>query len=253
MPSDDLHGGQPQWHDPGSGDPRSSDPRPGEPRPAQRWRLVSQSGRAGRGSRAAGHIARRWRILRAPAGGLVRGSDRVEAAVFRGSLLVAVLLLPVLAGLGLAVDRNLLADAARQRAQGHVVVATLLGDAPPVVVDGAGQLVAGSVQTPATWRLPDGTPTQGRVPADRGLRTGAQVHVWVDATGCPAPHPIPATRAAAIGVLVGAGAWATAVLVLALGFWGVRQGLDRHRSRAWSREWALIAPDSSGRGTSTGS
>lgn len=246
MPTDDLHG-PPQWQD-----PRPGDPRPGQPPPTQRWRQVSGVHRPGRGARAAGILTREWRLLRSPTGGLARASDRAQAAILLASLLVAVLLLPVVVGLGLAVDRNLVADSARQRAQGHVVVATLLRDAPPVAVDGAGQLVAGSVQTPARWRGSDGTMTQGRVPADRGLRAGSPVQVWVDAAGRPAPRPVTAARAAAIGVLVGAAAWATAVLVLALGFWLVRRGLDRHRSRAWSREWALIAPDSSGRGTSTG-
>lgn len=182
-----------------------------------------------------------WHTLWSPSGGLVRRSDRLEAGSLLGSLLLAVLLVPLLVGLGLAVGRNLASDAARQRATGHAVTAVLLQDSPPIAVDASGELVAASARTSARWQLPGGGTRDGLVPADHGLRAGARVRIWLDADGWPAPLPLSPFRAAAIGTLVGVSGWLAALAVLGLGFVALHQGLDRHRDRAWAREWAALS------------
>ena len=224
MLSDDGPGGRP-----------ASSPEP--PTASHRQRTPRQ----GDGTRRLGRqVAAQWRTLWAPSASLVRRSDRVEAGTLLGSLLLAVLLVPLLAGLGLAVGRNLAADAARQRASGHSVTAVLLQDAPPVAVDASGELVAASTRTPARWHLPGGSTRDGLVPTDHGLRAGAHVRVWLDAAGWPAPLPLSPARSAAIGTLVGVSGWLSALAVLGLACVAVRQGLDRQRHRAWAREWAAI-------------
>lgn len=202
---------------------------------------------AGNGRRPGRYVAAQWHTLRSPSASLVRRSDRVEAGSLLGSILLAVLLVPLLAGLGLAVGRNLASDAARQRATGHAVTAVLLQDSPPVAVDASGELVAASARTPARWHLPGGATRDGLVPADHGLRAGSRVRIWLDADGWPAPRPLSPVRAAAIGTLVGLSGWLAALAVLGLGFVALHHGLDRHRDRAWAREWAALSADSRGR------
>ncbi|WP_460938975.1 Rv1733c family protein [Phycicoccus ginsengisoli] len=195
-------------------------------------------------------MTRQYRVLRAPAGTLVRGSDRVEAATRLAVLLVLAALVPVLVGLGLAVDRNLVAEAAQQRAGGHEVVAVLQEDTRPLVLDGAGEMVAVPVQVRARWELPGGGSREGLVPAARGLRAGAQVPTWLDHRGWPAPRPLSAARAAAISLLVAASGWMAAGGGLAVLALLVRRGLDRQRYRAWAREWSATAPGATGAGPS---
>lgn len=192
------------------------------------------------GCRPARHVVAQWHTLWSPSGGLVRRSDRLEAGALLGSLLLVVLLVPLLVGLGLAVGRNLAADAARQRATGHSVTAVLLQDSPPVAVDASGELVAASARTPARWHLASGVTRDGLVPADHGLRAGARVRIWLDAAGWPAPLPLSPLRAAATGTLVGVSSWLAALAVLTLGLATLHQGLEHLRGRAWAREWAAV-------------
>jgi hypothetical protein len=199
------------------------------------------------GCRPARHVVARWHTLWAPSGGLVRRSDRLEAGALLGSLVLAVLLVPLLVGLGLAVGRNLASDAARQRATGHSVTAVLLKDSPPVAVDASGELVAASARTSARWQLPGGGTRDGLVPAEHGLRAGARVRVWLGADDWPAPLPLSPFRAAATGTLVAVSGWLAALTVLSLGFVGLRHGLDRHRGRVWAREWSALDAHSGGR------
>ncbi|MFC8500920.1 hypothetical protein ACFUC1_01070 [Pedococcus sp. NPDC057267] len=218
---------------------------PAEPPTAPHRQRTPRPGEIGR--RPWRHLATQWRTLWAPSAGLVRRSDRFEAGAVLGSLLLAVLLVPLLAGLGLAVGRNLAADAARQRATGHSVSAVLLQDSPPVAVDASGELVAASARTPARWHLTGGGTRDGLVPADQGLRAGARVRIWLDASGWPAPLPLSPLRAAATGTLVGLGGWLGALAVLGLGCVALHHGLDRQRARAWAREWAALSAQRRGR------
>lgn len=197
-------------------------------------------------------VGRQYRTLVPRRGSLVRGTDRVEAATHLVVVVLLIVSVPLLVGLGLAVDRHLVADAARQRAAGHSVTAVLLQDTQPVAVDGAGEMASVPIQARARWQVPGGGTREGLVPAPRGLSPGTQVDTWLDARGWPAPRPMPEGRAAAIGVLVATGGWVAAAGLLGALVLGVRLGLDRRRYRAWAREWAAIAPRRPGRGPSPG-
>lgn len=197
-------------------------------------------GKGSNGRRPGRYVAAQWHTLWSPSASLVRRSDRLEAGTVLGSLLLAVLLVPLLAGLGFAVGRNLASDAARQRATGHSVTAVLLQDSPPVAVDASGALVAASTRTSARWHLPGGATRDGLVPADHGLRAGARVRIWLDGAWWPAPVPLSPVRAAAIGTLVGVSGWLAALGVLGLGLVALHLGLGRHHDRAWAREWAQL-------------
>ncbi|MBB2941285.1 hypothetical protein FB565_000989 [Actinoplanes lutulentus] len=93
----------------------------------------------------------------------------------------------------------------------------------------------------AHWTAPDGTPRSGLVPVEPGSRSGDTIRVWVDDRGRLRGQPMDrdpmaqALMAAAAAVLCLAGAVA-GLRKIGLGL------LDRHRARAWQREWLAVGP-----------
>ncbi|GAB2794475.1 hypothetical protein GCM10027199_82860 [Amycolatopsis magusensis] len=57
--------------------------------------------------------------------------------------------------------------------------------------------------TQATWILPDGNRRTGLVPADKGLRAGVRIPIWIDRDGVPADPPLLPSAAATNSIAVG--------------------------------------------------
>ena len=108
------------------------------------------------------------------------------------------------------------------------------GPARPVrvsYVDQQGRSHVG--QVPVTGRLPAGTPV--RVEVDGSGRVGVEAPTHGDAV-------FSAVVAAVASVLLGA-------FLLLLTWYGVRRAATARNHRAWEREWRLVEPLWSGRGT----
>ncbi|HET8993069.1 MULTISPECIES: Rv1733c family protein [unclassified Rhodococcus (in: high G+C Gram-positive bacteria)] len=183
---------------------------------------------------AAGYLRRTRRSLRGRSP-LVRRTDRVEARLF--SLLVAAMLLmiPVAAIVVANVQNTQVAMAQQQLAERTMVTATL--DADPVVADsgwGEFSYIAPST-APATWEF-RGVSHHGDVQITGTEGAGDEVQVWVDRAGAMTLQPMSVSAAEFSSVLAGVAVYmfalVTACGLFALAHWGV----ERARSREWSRD-----------------
>ncbi|WP_240959613.1 hypothetical protein [Rhodococcus sp. HNM0563] len=183
---------------------------------------------------AAGYLRRTRRSLRGRSP-LVRRTDRVEARVF--SLLVAAMLLmiPVAAIVVVNVQNTQVAMAQQQLAERTMVTATL--DADPVVADsgwGEFSYIAPST-APATWEF-RGVSHHGDVQITGSEGAGDEVQVWVDRAGAVTLQPMSVSAAEFSSVLAGVAVYMVA-LVTACGLFALAHwGIERARSREWSRE-----------------
>jgi len=115
-----------------------------------------------------------------------------------------------------------------QRAALRQVPATLLQSAPFRGVKGAGVVR----DTPARWRLPDGTLRTGSVPAPIGATAGSTVMVWVNQAGDPADPPMRQADIADRTELAQGSAAALFAVGLAMIGRQARHRLNRHRTAA---------------------
>ncbi|MEU8226153.1 hypothetical protein [Kribbella sp. NPDC048915] len=168
---------------------------------------------------------------------LRRRSDRIEATVLWCALVVALLMIPIGAATGNAVQNSLEASSARQRAELHQVQARTLEGAEHEVPS-----VPGDVLTvlKVEYVDPQGALRQGYASFVHGTKAGAELTIWLDRSGAivPAPRSDNAAYGAAAGISTVLGSW--------LLLWGLarlaRVPLDRGRFRAWDAEWCRIAP-----------
>ncbi len=171
---------------------------------------------------------------------LLRTSDRLQAWVTFSLVLLWLALAPLTAGLtavnlyraGVAHER---ADAGRV----YRMEATVVGSARPLPV--AGVAARPLYEISLAWPSRTGQ-QRSTIEATQPLPAGARWAVWVDGDG--ARSAAPQTRLltvgdTAAGALLALGAFA----VLLSGIQAaVTAALDRHRQRAWDREWAAVAP-----------
>ncbi|WIM98420.1 hypothetical protein ACTOB_002020 [Actinoplanes oblitus] len=171
---------------------------------------------------------------------LRRRTDRIE------SLMVFVLVFSFLAGAPLlawwAGEASYRQDLrAQQWERRH------LFQVDAVLVEGASTAVAGSTRSAgpqtakATWTAPDGTARSGVVQTGTDARTGTRVRIWVDDSGTPRMPPAernPTSQAVLVGAAVLLCLCAALVGLHRIG----RGALDRHRDRAWGREWMEVGP-----------
>src|SRR5689334_20773277 len=133
----------------------------------------------------------------------VRRADRIEAAVLISVLTLTLLLLPIALALGSQAYASHLRLVDQQSHSRVPATATLLTDAPP---DPAGANGPGHVtqkltaKVEARWSLANGDARMGWVDADKGLRAGAQVPIWLDQDGNLASPPLTGADAAGAAV-----------------------------------------------------
>jgi hypothetical protein len=186
---------------------------------------------------AAGALRRRVGLDRNP---LLRGSDRVEAAI------AAVLMVAFIAGLGgawhagkQAYDAGVAAERA-QAATRRLIVATVVQDAHKSPGSAEAPMVTQRVR--AVWQAPDGTVRGGRVRVPTSTKAGTQTSVWIDQSGRIVPPPQSRSDTVARAALIAVGATTGIALLLRLTFAAVHWMLDRRRLARWAADWARIEP-----------
>ncbi|WP_345378907.1 Rv1733c family protein [Pseudonocardia yuanmonensis] len=174
-----------------------------------------------------------------------RRTDRIEDAV--AVLLCALgVVAMVLAGLvGAAAHGAVSARAFEEAADRSRVLATVTdSSAGPAVTDGVGP---GTRRARAIWTAPDGAPRSGVVTVPMSATTGSAVPVWTDRSGTPVPAPTSPRAGLLVGV-VAAGWVALAAVLLLLAAWRlVRRWTARRNDAEWTRRWAEVEPEWSGR------
>lgn len=180
--------------------------------------------------------ARRLGIGRSP---LRRRVDRIESAIVLGSILVALLMIPVSAAIGTSVANASERGAAERRASLTQVRARTMTATETSVPQAPGQL--GS-RVQVTWTDPAGWPHEGRTTVPIGTKKGSEITLWLDGSGTITTPPRPPGDSAALGGAAGLGAAMVSwVLIAGLARLAVVP-LNRRRLREWDRAWAETAP-----------
>ncbi len=171
-----------------------------------------------------------------------RRSERVQCAI-GWMLLVAGLVTVVVAAFTAAAAyraglERIKADAAART----TVVGVLLDDAPPL---GSGP----SRPTRVSYVDQVGRTLVGQVPMTGNLAAGTPVRVEVDGSGRVGVEP--PSRGDAIFSAVAAATAVTlgGILLLVFTWMGIRAAVLAANCSAWEREWRLVEPQWSGRGT----
>lgn len=177
---------------------------------------------------------------------LLRATDRREAWVTLGTLLLLVLGAPAAgwAG-GTLADASLQREVRAQHEERRATTAVVVGRAPgtqrsagdPDASSRGGAVVA-------AWRAPDGTPRTGTV-ATRSEPggPGSRVRIWTDGAGWPVPPPMEARTARTHAVLGGVGAFLLAAGCVEAGRRLVVGRMVRRRHALLDREWAEAGAD----------
>ncbi len=164
---------------------------------------------------------------------LLRRTDRIEALLTLGALIVSLIAIPVAGVAGVVVYGARDTQYTREAHQRHAVTAT---------VTNAGTDGSAATVVQARWPVAAGERTGALVLTTAG-KVGDGVKIWVDKNGNPAPAPTPTWRAASDAV-------ATALaVVLTVGLWltflvtSMRSRLDRARDAQWEREIRCLQDD----------
>ncbi|MFD0038804.1 hypothetical protein ACFVIZ_14320 [Streptomyces anulatus] len=189
-----------------------------------------------------------WALLRGRGNPLRRATDRREAWVALGALLLLVVGAPAAGWAGGAV-----ADAALQRSvraqhqERHPVDAVVMGPAGRDRFAGdpeGGVERAARTWVVASWEAPDGSPRTGKVAtASRPGPPGSPVRIWTDAAGHPVPPPMAGSTARTHAVLGGIGTFLLAAACVEAGRRLVVGRMARRRYARLDREWAEAGPD----------
>jgi hypothetical protein len=198
------------------------------------------AGRAGRKSQA-GWAGRTWRRMRPDRNPLRRRSDRVEAFIFGGLLVVAAAGAPVAAVAGGHWAHASAQQAAViERQTSHQVRAVLL--AVPGNSSPSGYSVTATVAAQARWTAPAGTTRTGEIPVPADSFKGEFYSIWTDTAGDLTHAPMTAAQVAdegTFGMVVGALLTLVTLGVLA-GF--TRLVVNGRRIAGWDADWAVTAP-----------
>lgn len=173
---------------------------------------------------------------------LRRRTDRLQSAV-GWVLLAAAVVVAVCAGLAAtSAYRAGLDRIQRDAATRTTVVGTLLDAAAPV---GSGP----ERPVRVSYVDPQGRARVGQVPVSGPMDAGTAVRVEVDAHGAVGTEP-PTPGDAVFSAIMSAVAVTLLGAVLLVTAWvGARSLVAAHNHAAWEREWQLVEPRWSGRGT----
>jgi hypothetical protein len=172
---------------------------------------------------------------------LCRTTDRLEGLLIVGTILAAVLAVPLAVGSAQQTYDEGVRASAVAAAHGQWARATLVADAP-VSVSGGSDAPSATAETPATWRAPDGTAHRGPVPAPAGAEAGSTVRVWLDDSGRVSQPPPRADQLSDRAVATGLTTWMALELGVVVSYLLLRWLLDRRRLAGWDAEWQRVAP-----------
>jgi ABC-type amino acid transport substrate-binding protein len=131
---------------------------------------------------------------------------------------------------------------ARDAAARTTVVGVLLDDAAPV---GSGPVRPARV----SYVDPQGRAHVGQISVTGRLVAGTPVRVEVDGDGRIGVQPPSRADAVVAAVIAGLGVSLLGLALLPALWCGARCAVARHNHAAWEREWRLVEPQWSGRGT----
>ena len=145
------------------------------------------------------------------------------------AVLVAVLVIPSVAGVGEDMYSEHLRAAAIQAQTRNPIQATVVSDNETVVDNATIRMVT------VKWKL-GGSEHTSVIRPSHPVDPGDQVPIWVDDNGRRVPPPMSASTATAYAVAAAVALWLGTVLLCALVVAATRQVLNRRRSHAWSVE-----------------
>ncbi|MGW1156065.1 Rv1733c family protein [Streptomyces rubiginosohelvolus] len=194
-----------------------------------------------------------WALLRGLSSGrdnpLRRATDRREAWVALGALLLLVVGAPAagLAG-GSIADDALQQSVRAQHQERHPVDAVVVGRAPGreryVGDPEGGSERAARIWVVASWQAPDGSRRTGEVAtASRSGAPGSPLRIWTDAAGLPVAPPMDGRAARSHAVLAGIGTFLLAAGCVEAGRRVVVGRMVRQRYARLDREWAAAGTD----------
>jgi hypothetical protein len=184
-----------------------------------------------------GRVARGARPDRNP---LRRRSDRVEAYIFGGLVVVAAVAAPVGAiRVGDAVHAAAARAAQVQDDTWRQVPAVLL--APPRA-PGSGYSVSGTSPALAQWTALGGRQHTGQVIVPADMLKGTVTTIWTDQSGNAASPPLTQAEVAEQGTFAALATVAVVLLACLLTAAATRVVVNRRRMAAWTAGWAVTAP-----------
>lgn len=189
-------------------------------------------------------IAGLWRWHRNP---LCRPSDRREAWLALGAMVLIVVVAPLAGWLGASAAHSaLLENAEKQKQSRHQVwaVAESVQNRAPLDSD-----PESASQHPdrrhvvAHWAGPDGSSHKSTVTTRHGVQPGERFRIWTDADGMVTTRPMGPQTASSYAALAGLAAAAGAAGAVEAGRRLTMRQLLRRRYALWDAEWARIGPD----------
>jgi len=172
---------------------------------------------------------------------LRRPVDRLESMLVLGLIGLFLVATPLIAlGVGRWAWDGAAATARTEQAAWHQVRATVLQGVPAPKNDPYGAIYLAQISV--KWIAEDGSAHTGRVTAESGVRTGAQVTVWTGANGQLTGPPLGRAQMAHQAAFAGLMGVLGFSLLLAVTALVTRQMLQRRRMAAWDAEWRATGP-----------
>ncbi len=169
---------------------------------------------------------------------LVRASDRVDALVLVLAVVMLVLAAPIAAAVGTAVHSSRSHLYVEQAQNRHIVTATVTGDS-----DARQNLFRPTVTAPARW-FAAGTEHTGAVTAQRTLKIGDSIDIWVGPDGSRVGKP--AKSAAEEAVATALAIWLGVAIAAAALFAASRAALLRKSRTRWLHDFDTLVAEGDG-------
>ncbi|HEV2377214.1 MAG TPA: hypothetical protein VGS19_34260 [Streptosporangiaceae bacterium] len=174
---------------------------------------------------------------------LRRRTDRAEACIFAGMLMVFLVGAPMAT---YAAARSMYDSGMRtqltEQETWHRVPAVLLAKVPALDCSPFPGGCSQQEAVRARWRAPDGAVRTGQVLAPAGMAAGSTIAVWSDADGAPTGPPL--THRLVVGQTILT--IVTVPLLLVCVFWcagaGAHDFAQRRRIAAWDADWRVTGP-----------
>lgn len=177
---------------------------------------------------------------------LCRRSDRREAWLALGAMILVVIVAPLVGWLGASVAHGSLLKTAEehQRVRHHVwATAESVQDRAPLDSDPESASHHDRRHVVAHWAGPDGSSHKNTVTTQNRVQPGERFRIWTDADGMVTSRPMSPQTASSYAALAGLAAGAGAVGTVEAGRRLAMRQLLRRRYALWDAEWSRIGPD----------